>query len=367
MRKLFTLLLALLLVTPTNATLVSIGGTISWPAPTPFLAATNMAFSQTLLDLTGEMTSGIGQIPVTGTITKIGFATGTVTVGNSMTCRLETVDATTGDPTGTAYGGMTQGTVAIADGDDNVWKLCTLAVGASAVQGDLVAVVIGFDTWVAGNLNIQRIANTTLAVMGTSYSDLFTAGAWGKSSGWPAMTLDYGGTYYPVAGFFPTYTLTAATYNSGASNDEGGNIITLPFKCRVAGVWFYGGVVGGLTAKLYDTDGSTVLASTVVDKDQQTATTNGYHVVRFTSGITLNAAGAYRATILAAGASSEVMYNIDVDTAAAMGAHLGGSNIHFTTRDGGGSWTQTTTRRAMMGLLIDQVDDGASAGGTRRY
>lgn len=346
--------------------LQSLNAFLPWPGPTPNIAASNLTFSSTLLDASGEQAAAVFQIPFTGTIAKIGFATGTVTKGDTMKVGIYAVSATTGDPdTSTAYGGMVAGTVAVADGDDNVWKLCTLGTNCSATKGDLVAVVIEFNSFTAtDSLNIQRFASTSLAEQGPAYSDNNTGGAWAKSGGWPCITLEYSGAvYYSIAGVLPAYAITARSYNTGAANDEGGNIFTIPFKCTCAGAYFCGGVVGGLTVKLYDTDGSTVLASTALDKDQQVATSNGIHYVQFASSITLTAASTYRITILAAGASSEVLYDTDIDTTAAMGGYPGGTNVFYTTRDGGGAWSNTATRRAWIGLLIDQLDDGASTGG----
>lgn len=343
--------------------LVSIGGYMMWPEPTIKLAGTNLAYASALLDASGEIASFVLQIPTTGNITKIGFATGTVTTGDTMKVGIYAVSATTGDPdTATAYGGMVAGTVVIADTDDNTWKLCTLGTQCSATAGDLVAVVIEFNSYVAGNLNITRNAIATLGNH-IPYSNNFQGGAWGKSSGWPNVTLEYGGTYYSIPGVIPSSAISARAYNTGAANDEGGNLITPPFKCRASGIWYYGGLVGGATVKLYDTDGTTVMASKALDKDQQTATTNGLHQALFATPQTLSAGGAYRITILAAGASSEVLYDFTVDSAAAMGAWPGGTSIVYTTQDGGGGWSQTDTRRALIGLLIDQLDDGAGTGG----
>lgn len=342
--------------------LATIGGCIMWPEPSIKIAATNVSYTSTLLDASGEKIGFILQIPTTGNITKVGFATGTVTTGDTMKVGIYTVDATTGDPTTTAYGGMVAGTVAIADTDDNVWKLATLGTQCSATAGDLVAVVIEFNSYVAGNLNITRNAVTTLGG-NIPYTDSFVAAAWAKSGGWPNVTLEYGGTYYSIPGVIPSSAISARAYNTGAANDEGGNLITLPFKCRAAGIWFYGGIVGGLTVKLYNTDGTTVMASTALDKDQQVATSNGLRQALFATPQTLSAGSAYRTTILAAGASSEVLYDFTVDTAAAMGAWPGGTSVIYTTQDAGGGWAQTDTRRALIGLLIDQLDDGAGGGG----
>jgi hypothetical protein len=59
------------------------------------------SFVSRLIDATGEKYAAIIQIPKTGTISKIGFRTGTVTTSQTLRGGIETVDAATGAPTGT--------------------------------------------------------------------------------------------------------------------------------------------------------------------------------------------------------------------------------------------------------------------------
>ena len=51
-----------------------------------------------------------------------------------------------------------------------------------------------------------------------------------------------------------------------------------------------------------------------------------------------------------------------VDSASILDAWEGGSKMHLTTRVDAGSWTETTTTRPDMGLIIDQFDDGVGGG-----
>ena len=374
-------LAACLIVSPVIATLQNIGGTLAWPFPHPRSATAGDAFatfSSYLLSASGDKAAFIAQVPVSGTITQVGFRTGTVTTGDTLKVGLETVSATTGHPTGTAYGGSTTTTVVVADVDDNKWFVANIG-DATATAGDLFAVVIEFNSYVAGNLNIVRADANNWTSLLSSYNDRFAAAAWTKAGGFPIFTLDYGGTYYPVTNVLPAAGLNDESFNSGTDpGDERGNIVQVPYKCRVVGAWWYGDINDNATIKLYDTDGSTVLASYTQDVDQQSSSTTGIKFVRFstfggscsTPGCVLSVASNYRLTLLPGSTTNSSLGSLDVDAtvgAAMMGAMRGGQNIHYTSRTDAGAWSQTTTRRAMIGLLIDQLDDGASAGGATAH
>jgi len=307
------------------------------------------------------------QTPVTGTIAKVGFRTGTVTTGDTLKIGIYTVDAATGNATSTLYGSSTTTTVVIADANDNVWFLADIGDATGATSGDFVAVVLEFNSYVAGNLNISTADGSNHAAL-LPYTGRFTAAAWAKTVNAPMVTFEYsGGTYHPISGAFPAAVLNDESYHSGSTPDERGNKLTLPFKCRAVGVWFYGDTNADVSIKLYDTDGSTVLASVTYDPNVQQAATLGIKYVRFAAAVILNAGSAYRLTVLPADTTSSALGSLDVDSTvgvAMMDALPGGQNVHYTARTDAGAWSQTTTRRAMIGLLLDQVDDGAAGGGT---
>ncbi len=106
-----------------------------------------------LMDASGEKAAFIFKIPKSGTITEIGFRTGAVTTADTLKAGLYTVD-TSNNPTATAYGGMVAGTQASPAA--NTWYAVALGTNCTATAGDVVAVVIEFNSYVAGNLNISR-------------------------------------------------------------------------------------------------------------------------------------------------------------------------------------------------------------------
>src|SRR6185295_5385053 len=90
---------------------------------------------------------GAVTMPATGTLTGVQFQTGTITTGqNSCPIRVETMDATTGNPSGTLAYTNSNGTVDIASSDDNVALACTninSGTGVSVTYGDIVGITIG--------------------------------------------------------------------------------------------------------------------------------------------------------------------------------------------------------------------------------
>src|SRR3989304_6613560 len=112
------------------------------------------------LDATGEKAATVFQIPEDGNITTLGFRTATVTTGDTLKVGLYTIDAS-GDPTATAYKGMVAGTQAILATEDNTYFNVTLGTQAtSVVKGDIVALVIEYNSYVAGSMGITTITST---------------------------------------------------------------------------------------------------------------------------------------------------------------------------------------------------------------
>jgi hypothetical protein len=325
--------------------------------PSLFWSTQNSSFGTFVLDAANEKAGMIFTVPKAGTISKVGFTTRTVTTGATVDVRIETVGGD-GFPTGTLWATNTNGAQVIADANDNTWFLKSLTAGAVVAEGDIIAVVVVTPS--GGNMEIGRARFDEYMFPYTAH---FTS-SWAKATntGTPLVALEYNDGSYGVAdGVYPITSITAVSYNSGSTPDEKGLILSLPFKCRAIGAWAKCSPTAGGTMryKLYDSDGSTVLAQTPsLDQDIILSTDgNNYHC-RFTSAVTLQKDAAYRLTILPETATDVQPMGFGVNAAAIMDSFCGGQNIHLTTRTDGGSWSQTATERLAMGLLIDQFDDG---------
>lgn len=336
------------------------GGAI--PFPGVMYRQAGVSASGLTIDADTERAAAVFQAPKTGTISKVGFRTGNVATGATVDVRLETVDAANGDPTGTLWGTDTNASQVIGNGDDNTWFLTTLTAGAAVTKGDILARVIANGT--GGNIEIDHLVNTSGGSF--PYLDLFTA-AWAKSSQVaPILALEYNdGSYEWASGVLPIATATGATFNSGSTPDERGNIFSsFPFKARVTGCWVSIDADNASEIRLYQVGNDTPLATHTILAGQRGGTAQSVHHILFSSAVDLFRGQSYRLAVRPTTASNIILHQVTVSTAAIMAAMTGGTNIHLTTRTDGATtggtlndgWTQTTTARFLMGLYISGFD-----------
>lgn len=325
--------------------------------PHPYLLGdAGVTFNVMLLNGSSEKAAGVFRAPKTGTISKVGFLTGTVTTGVTVDVRLETVDLANGDPSGTLLGTNSNGSQVIADSDDNTWFTTTLTTGVAVTKGDLLAVVIANAG--SGDLNIRhkRIDRPSKF----PYTDHFTA-SWTKNNNSSVFSLEYSdGSYAYSPGVWPASTQINPGYGSGSDPDEKALIFQLPFPFRVTGVWVSIDLEGApADIILYDSDGTTELRNTSLDPDVVFSNQARIILLSFAGTDSLSANTNYRLSSKPTSATQIKLGEFDVDAVAIMDAFEGGQNFHHSERTNAGAWTEITTRRPLMGLLIDAVG-GAS-------
>jgi len=325
----------------------------------------------------------VGNFPITDTITTVSFRTGTVTVGSTIEIRIETV--TNGRPSGTLWAANTNGTVVVANGDDSVWKTVTLTSAANITAGDEIAIVVVNSS---GTPNMQfsvcsdvlgkesRNAHYPLLLLDAG------AGTWAgtgisSSTGqleWIVTTGTAGVIYLPnLSPLDGAGTVT--TFNSGASPDERALRFQVPFKCRVIGlhVGMANNAAGSdFTFSLWNTSGTTdaaALAQATCDGDFALSTTqDGYVDLFFATPVTLDINTTYYAGLRADTANNIALYEFITATVTnAIKAFGVNAETYLATRawaaGTAGAWTTTTTTLPCISLIIDQLDDGVSAGG----
>ena len=175
------------------------------------------------------------------------------------------------------------------------------------------------------------------------------------------MALKYNdGTYGFVPFTFPYVTFNQTTYNNGSTPDERGLIFQFPVAVRIAAAWTQftpTATNGAFDIVLYDSDGTTALETISVDGNVHRgvgANTGGLTYVWFSQSRELLANTNYRLVVKPTTVNNS-LNSCDwyMNTAGMLDALEGGQNWHETTRTDGGAWTQTTTRRPMIGLLLD--------------
>lgn len=314
------------------------------------------------LDADGEMFAAIFRIPKTGTLSKVHFRTGTTTTGDDLKVSFQDVSATTGDPDGTADEFRV---ITIADGDDNAWKSTGIissdgtdsGTKRSVTRGDLIAINWEFDSFVAGNLQLSILVGSGAVVpeFGYTYNDHKTTGSWAKhNNSLPLFALEYDdGTFAYIPGVIPAKSADFVTYNNTDTPDEIGLLFQLPFKCKVGGAWMGGQDIDGDTdLVLYDSDGTTVLETVSLDKDIRAATSGIKSYVWFSNDHGLLADTNYRLVLKPTSATDMTYREWTVDAAAQLDQMEGGQKFHRTERTDAGSWTETTTKRPLMGLIV---------------
>jgi hypothetical protein len=313
------------------------------------------------MSASGHKCTLILRIPKTGNITTVGIRTGTVTTSDSLTVGLQTVDGDTGAPSGAAYGGMVAGVQAVVA--SNIFYPVTLGTPASATGGGVAALVVSFTSYVAGNLYIAGVGTTDTHSF--PYMDRYDGAAWTKSVTPIIVTLMYDdGTVENIGPAAYASVLTGTLYNSGSNPDEVALKFRLPFPYRVKGFW---AVATASTAGadfdiiLYDA-ADAVLASVSFDGDQVGTTGSGSNFVQvfFNTPQVCQANQWYRLALKPTTASNVRRSQLSVYSAAYMDALEGGQNFIMSTRVNAGVWTDSTTDRPLMGLIIDQL----AAGGT---
>jgi hypothetical protein len=329
----------------------------------PGLTSGAPTFTSFTIDAAAEKVAAIIPGGVFGqAIRKILWRTGTVTTGDTVDVRVETVDNTTGNPTGTLVNANANASQVVANGDDDTMFTTTLTADADVSALDYFAVVI-VNGGGGGNMQISIYGDDANTL---PYTDHFTA-SWTKNSLAPVVGFELAdGSYIYVPGCWPIQTITTSTFNNGSTPDVYANRITIATPCKVSGfwTWFNNASVSDCAVKLYDTDGVTVLASTTLDATN-TISTNIITVRRFASEITL-AAGNYWLGLEPTSTNNVSVYDFTVPSAAALASFQGGASMQFSTAknpSGTGSWTTTATRRLYLGLLFSAFDDGAGGGG----
>jgi len=327
--------------------------------------------SPALLNGSGKATAWIFKMPKTGTLKKICFYTGTVTVADDLAFRIETVDTATGDPTGTLYDANATGSQALVNTDDNkgFWVPINGTTGISVTKDDLVAVKCTI-SYVDGNLNVVRTV-TNYAYNAFPYVSDYLTGAWAKVyNGPPCISLEYDTGIVPIIGCLPAAYSTYTSVNSGSTPNYMGNRFQFPFSVRVVGFCFQlsSAAFYETEVKLYDSDGSTCLDTVTIDPDVRMNGMSVIGVFYFPTSHILLANTYYRIIVKPTTANLSYYPHFTVTDD---GSYLGldaaelGSNMHWTECTGApaneASWTQITNKRMYISLIIDAIDIGGGS------
>lgn len=397
--------------------ITSLGGTVCIPNPV-FMALGTSGVDT--LDAVGEKVGHTMSLWKAGNIRNIWLRTGSVTTAYNLKVSLQSVNALN-CPSGTILGSTNNGytTVTYLDSDDSKWLgPFQLGEDVSVTRGQLIAVVIEFNSYTeAGSIQVTRNGNSlashmdgywtansapltsgTLTASRTYYirtynadDDFTNVGAGSNATGvtfistgttpthwehasalalWTKIhishfnvALEYSDGTYGIGNFAAGYN-SAVSVSTGTSPNEIGNYLQFPIPFTAVGFWIRMDCDYGGDLVLYDASDN-VLASVSMTAFPGEATSTYYLPFDGTpaSSVSILADTYYRITFKATSGTATSFQYLLLPESDARGAYELGTNCTYTGRTGSGEWTDTDTRIAQIGLLADQLDDGASAGG----
>jgi hypothetical protein len=342
-------------------TLVSSAAPLAWPGNHPFSAAISATNSIATMDAAGEYVGAVFVAREAMAISHIGFRPGSVVASGAADVRIETVDGTTGLPTGTLWAANTNATTGALT--SNTWKLQALTATASISIGQAFAVLIQYSSGTSFIVN---------GVVGPcAHADLpyrvVNTGAAGKniSSTMPNMAVGSNATtFYPLRSTFPVASIGGGTFNN-TNSAERALRFQVPFACRVVGLALYSAdAAGDFNIIMRDDAGSELSSSsTAYDGNIIGNNTSFSSEHYFDNPVTLAANTWYRACVQPSSATNVNFHTLTLPSSDYRSALRGGANQHYATYTSGGGWVDTETQQVpVVDILIDQIDDGTGSG-----
>ena len=333
------------------------------PIPTAIAASSGSG----AIDATGEKFMYNGHMKYAGSaasknITKVGFRFASVTKagGSALTVSLQNVSAAAGPPY--QADGTPDQTVAIANADagfvSNVFYMtAALSAERTVTLGERLAIVVEFDG--AGRLGADTIGFSNCNINEGRFTGIiggcsaFVSGALTLQTVIPNCIFEFSdGTFGTFANAYPFETLNTVTYNVDTVNqDEVALKINLPFEAQVYGAWALIHAVAGADFELVLYEGTTAVATTVIDSNSISVASQ-FRVAEWCfPPVTIKPNTDYYLSLKPTTTNNVQFPYFELDNAAHMQAHAGGTNFLFSARVGAGSWAAATaTRRPFAGL-----------------
>lgn len=315
------------------------------------------------LDAAGEYDSVIVRAREDMVISHVAWQVTNVSGSPTGTVRIESVDEDTGIPTGTLWGTNTN----IVTGTlTNGTRLDALTASATISQGDVFAVKFGYISGTSFRVQGRDIgASQGQFPYRVNNTGTPTKQNWQRT---PIMALGSSSTvFYRRTRTYPPSAIFEPEFNpTDDLTHEHGMRFSLPFPCRCTGMLFVPqNHTGDFNINLYNDAGT--LLSTGEHSGHQSFQANNQslmHELHFDDSIALAKDTFYRIAVEAIEASVDVrVVGHTLASANYMMATPWGAGNHATSFNGTVWDDANTSRQLIMGIIIDQLDDGAGAGG----
>lgn len=302
----------------------------------------------------GDKDATVFRIPKSGSVASVTTSLRFTSSTPSLTATLETVDASTGLPTGTLI--HADATATLSNLTSTGTRITfTFSSAVAVTRGQEVAVVFTSNNTPSGQFALFACSRPSWDY---PYGAASVSSVWTKYTSPLAFGVVYDdGTYGVIPDVWPGVSQSGSTFNSASSPNERGVKFQLPFGARCIGVVVGDATAADETVSFYASDGTTVLASYTFDKDVRSASAATRHLT-WPSPITLSANTYYRFARTPTTATSISDLSMSFGSVEAMDAMPLGRNWSYTTRTGSGAWTDDQTKRFFWGLILDQIDVG---------
>jgi hypothetical protein len=310
---------------------------------------------------TGVYQMWVGVASEAMTISHIGFKAGAVTASGTVSVSIRSVGTDGLDSADWAANTNLTGQTVSA----NSWNLYALTASASIAAGQMFGIKIEYGGS-GTSFVLQRITGPRNTTFNVPYET--PSGVKARLATLKCIAVGSSSTsFYRLEGAQPFIAVSNATLNTGTSTTRSGLRFQVPFACRCIGVRWWGNNSAGDYAIVLRDDGGSELSSssTAFEGDQSGLSAAGIYNLYFDNPITLSTGTWYRATIEPSSATNVTVTEFTVAGSDYFGAVQGGANQHLT-RYTSSAWDDTnTTLVPLLDIIIDQIHDGASAGGAR--
>lgn len=297
-----------------------------------------------------------------GTIDRIGIRIHAISgTSPSYFVRLESVSS--GEPSASLFSAG-----ATASFDPNTlgtgWHWISLGTPATVAEGDNIAAVISYDTGTIDGSNAATFTYTLTGSpgdqMGHPSGRVDTTGSYVKSDEAPMIAARYDDGEV-VYGAIPGYYEQHNSFNSSTTPDEIALKWTQPFTGKCGGAEIC--VIDHNTAAdydvvLYDSDGTTELASASVTADLATSTLIHQSVRVVWTPVSLEAGSSYRLSVRPTSTNTPGQVSWDFPDADSMAVGFG-RDCSFSSRTDAGSWSDTSNKVLLATPLFTEMDVGA--------
>ena len=331
-------------------------------------AATNFS-----MDAATDQLEFIIQAEEAGSVTKLAYRYGART-GTPPTYKISLQGVTDGLPDGTIKGGGTPASVTFtppADASiDGLWQEQALANAYTCSRGELLAVVIAYDSGTVDGSNFSSFTQTdgfslNSSIEGFPYVISNNAGVRTRQAARPVFGYLMGAT---VFGNPNQAAFASAAFTSATTPDEIATRFIIPTgwfnTYKLAGVDIRtNNPATGKTIKVQLYDGTTVLQTITWDSDNGQAFNNRVWRVYFpeTTLTALQAGSVYRIGFQPQDAAGNWTFSgLTVAANADWAAYPLGTDWYYSHRSDGGAWTDVTTTRLNCRLLLSDLDGSGS-------